>query len=139
MQTAAAVKLNPLAKLKKTSDDWRRNHQFVSYKPSPDAGRTFIKKLIRAVAAGQSLLIQSANDVHEEYTAAENEEFEEWFLANQDSINARETGHPLKFVSSDADNGGCHMFSAGRGYPSLAADAVGQVWEGQTFSWNRCL
>ncbi|KAJ3378629.1 hypothetical protein HDU80_002794 [Chytriomyces hyalinus] len=55
--------------------------------------------LIHAVAAGQSLLIQSANDVHEEYTAAENEEFEEWFLANQDSINAHETGHPLKFAN----------------------------------------
>jgi hypothetical protein len=110
---------------------------FLTRKPSPAAGRTFLKRLIRATAAGETLTIESSEDVHGEFTGEEDEEFDEWFLANVDNIRALETGLPMKFTASDRINGGCHMFSGNRRFPALAADAVGQVWEGKTWSWNR--
>jgi hypothetical protein len=119
------------------ADNWRNSHGFEARKPSPAAGRTFLKRLFRATAAGEPLAIESSDNVHKELTMEENEESDEWFLANVGDIRALETGHPMKFTASDRVDGGCHMFSGIRQFPALAADAVGQVWEGKTWSWNR--
>jgi hypothetical protein len=119
------------------ADNWRANHVFLTRNPSPAAGRTFLKRLIRATAAGKTLTIESSEDVHGEFTMEEDEKFNEWFLANVDDIRALETGLQMKFTASDSINRGCHMFSGNRRFPALAADAVGQVWEGKTWSWNR--
>ncbi|KAJ3414966.1 PsbP domain-containing protein 3, chloroplastic [Chytridiales sp. JEL 0842] len=136
-RAAMKKKTNSIAKLYADADNWRTNHVFLTRKPSPAAGRTFLKRLIRATAAGETLPIESSDDVHGEFTVEEDEEFDEWFLANVDDIRALETRLPMKFTASDSINGGCHMFSGNRRFPALAADAVGQAWEGKTWSWNR--
>ncbi|KAJ3380010.1 hypothetical protein HDU80_002240, partial [Chytriomyces hyalinus] len=130
--TADKIKFDPIANLSKDADNFRGNHKFVSRKPTPLAGKTFIYRLIRLGAAGKRFLIRNTDDVHVEFTSEALKEHQDWLLANLGNIRGTETKRILKFVSGS----GIDMFSANRRFPELDADAVGQEWESDGYGWN---
>ncbi|KAJ3113474.1 hypothetical protein HK100_001971, partial [Physocladia obscura] len=119
------MKFDPIANLSKDADNFRANHKFVSRKPTPLAGKTFIYRLIRLGAARERFLIRNTDDVHVEFTAEALKEHQDWLLANLGNIRGTETKHILKFVSGSRID----MFSANQRFPELDADTVGQEWE----------
>ncbi|KAJ3137620.1 hypothetical protein HK100_000595 [Physocladia obscura] len=130
--TLEKIKVDPIANLSKDAYNFRANHKFVSRKPTPLAGKTFIYRLIRLGAAGERFIIRNTADVHVEFTPEELKEHQDWLLANLGNIRGTETNRILKFVSGS----GIDMFSANRRFPELDADAVGQEWESDGYGWN---
>ncbi|KAJ3126964.1 Bardet-Biedl syndrome 1 protein, partial [Physocladia obscura] len=68
-------KTYPLTNVNANTHNFCGHHVFLSGKLSPAAGESFLKKLIHATAE-RRLVIESPDDVHEEFIAEENEAFE---------------------------------------------------------------